>query len=57
MNNDTVSQYSQKSLRSLEEILEQHGALLWVDPTTNTLSVKHSTQPLQNEETECPLDA
>jgi hypothetical protein len=42
--------YTAESLRSLNELLQNHQALLWVDPTTNNLAVKHITQPLKEEE-------
>lgn len=32
--------FSREALKSLERILRQHRALIWVDPATNTLSVK-----------------
>ena len=42
--------YTAESLKSLNELLQNHQALLWVDPTSNTLAVKHITQPLKEEE-------
>lgn len=32
--------FSKQALESLERILKQHRALIWVDPTSNALSVK-----------------
>ena len=45
-----ASPYSEESLRSLQQLLEVHGALLWVDPTTNTLTAKRSIPLLHEEE-------
>jgi hypothetical protein len=42
--------YSLEALQALQELLQSHRGLLWVDPTTNHLAVKHSTQPLKEEE-------
>lgn len=56
MQTDSITQFSSQSLRSLEQLLQTHQALLWVDPTTNTLAVKHITQPLKEEERE-PVEA
>lgn len=32
--------YTRKALESLQRILEVHRALIWIDPTTNSLAVK-----------------
>jgi hypothetical protein len=42
--------YSLQALQALQELLQSHQGLLWVDPTTNTIAVKHITQPLKEEE-------
>lgn len=34
------SPYSAKSLRALEQTLQIHRALVWIDPATNQLAVK-----------------
>lgn len=55
MTTDTMSSfpYSTESLRSLNELLQSHQALLWVDPITNSLAVKRITHPLKEEERAC----
>lgn len=42
----TSASYSEEALRSLKELLEVHGAFLWVDPTTNTLTAKRTNPAL-----------
>lgn len=37
--------YSKKALKALEETLKLHQSFVWIDPTTNTLSVKR-IQPI-----------
>ncbi len=37
------SPYSAKSLRALEQTLQIHRALVWIDPATNQLAVKRIT--------------
>jgi hypothetical protein len=49
--------YSAGSLQALKELLQHHQALLWVDPTTNSLAVKHITHPLEEEERREPVEA
>lgn len=45
----TSASYSEGALRSLQELLEVHGAFLWVDPTTNTLTAKRTNPALLQE--------
>ncbi len=47
---ESSSPYSQSGLRALAQLLRQHGELLWVDPTTNTLAVKPEPTSLKEEE-------
>jgi len=46
----STTSYTMEALRSLQELLQSHQGLLWVDPTSNTLAVKHITRPLKEEE-------
>jgi hypothetical protein len=48
----STTSYTLESLRALQELLQSHRGLLWVDPTTNSLAVKQITQPLKKEELE-----
>lgn len=41
--------YSKKALKSLEELLKVHQSMLWVDPVSNTLSVKQSPESIVAE--------
>ena len=42
--------YTLKALHALQELLQSHQGLLWVEPTNTSHAVKHSTQPLKEEE-------
>jgi len=44
MSDDMRSPYSRKALEALEQVLKQHGALMWIDPTTQALSVKRKPE-------------
>jgi len=33
--------YSRKNLEALAQTLKMHRALVWIDPTTNNISLKH----------------
>lgn len=48
----SITSYSLESLQALQELLQSHRGLLWVDPTTNSFAVKHITRPLKEEEQE-----
>lgn len=48
----STTSYTLESLKALQELLQSHRGLLWVDPTTNSLAVKQITQPLKEEELE-----
>lgn len=50
MQDHLTSAYTTQALESLKELLQSHQALLWVDPTTNSLAVKHLQQPPLKEE-------
>lgn len=39
--------YSRKSLESLANTLKLHSAFIWVDPATNSISLKHVTRGSQ----------
>lgn len=39
---DMRSPYSRTALRALEQVLKQHHALMFVDPTTQALSVRRT---------------
>ncbi len=49
LNQESSSPYTPTGLRALAQLLREHGELLWVDPTTNTLAVKPEPTPLQEE--------
>lgn len=44
--------YTLESLQALQELLQSHRGLLWAEPTSHSLAVKPSTQPLKEEEAE-----
>ncbi|MFZ1721669.1 MAG: hypothetical protein WAU07_04140 [Microgenomates group bacterium] len=39
--------YSKKSLEALANTLKLHSAFIWVDPATNSISLKHVTRGSQ----------
>ncbi len=42
--------YSKKALQALAETLKIHRELLWIDPTTNSLTIKTVTAQSQSQE-------
>lgn len=44
---DASLPYSRKSLEALAQTLKLHAAFIWVDPTTNAISLKHITRGSQ----------
>lgn len=42
--NDMRTPYSRKAMEALEQVLKQHRALMWMDPTTQALSVKRKSE-------------
>ncbi len=49
MYSESSSPYSHSGLVALAHLLRQHGELLWVDPTTNSLAVKPEPNSLKEE--------
>lgn len=43
------SMYSKQGLRALEQSLQLHLGLVWVDPTTNTIAVKRVVDSQEGE--------
>lgn len=43
------SMYSAESLKALEQVLALHRGMVWVDPATNQLAIKHITQEPDEE--------
>lgn len=44
------SMYSKKALEDLEQTLQIHRGMVWVDPATNSIAVKRITNPLEEDE-------
>lgn len=38
---DASIPYSRKNLEALAQTLKMHRALIWIDPATNSISLKH----------------
>jgi len=41
--------YSRKMLKALEQTLQAHRAMVWIDPVTNQIAVKRIT-PVQDDD-------
>lgn len=44
------SMYSKKALEELENTLQLHRGMVWIDPTTNTFAVKRITNQIEEED-------
>lgn len=54
--NNASSPYTTKALKALEQTLEIHRALVWIDPATNQLAVKRITPvPPAEQVDEAPI--